>query len=60
MSLNVKAVLQPQGAEFVLLEIAGEKASGLVAKLGDPLIDEALIDGVVLIHAQPPEKCPAG
>src|SRR5262249_36391862 len=48
--LDVEAVLQAQGPEFVLGQLAGLETTGLVAKLRHPLVDEALVVGVVAIH----------
>jgi len=47
--------LQPQRAKLVLGQLAGEKAPGLVAKLGDALGNEAMIVGVVAIHSWAPD-----
>ena len=48
--LDVQAVPQAQRPELVLGQLAGEKAPRLVAKLGDPLVDEALVVVVVSVH----------
>ena len=50
VALDVQAVLQAQRPELVLGQLAGEKAPGLVAKLGDALVDEALVEVVVAVH----------
>src|SRR5437588_388465 len=49
--LDVQAVLQAERAEIVLGELTGEISLRLVAKLRDALIDEALIEGVIAVHA---------
>ncbi len=48
--LDVQAVPQAQRPELVLGQLAGEKAPRLVAKLGNTLVDEALIVVVVSVH----------
>jgi hypothetical protein len=50
MALNIKTVLQPQGAEIIFRQRAGEKAPGLVPELGHPLLHHALVDFVVDVH----------
>ena len=51
MLLDVQAVLQAQRPELVLGQLAGEKAPRLVAELGDALVDDALVEFVVAVHA---------
>ena len=48
--LNVKAVAQPQLLERVVVELAGEIALRLIAKLLDAFLNEALIEVAVLVH----------
>ena len=50
MALHIQAVHQPQRAEFIFAQFAGQVAAGLVAELGDPLIDQAKVNFVVTIH----------
>ena len=50
VALDVEAVLQPQRAEVVLGELAGQVAPRLVAELRDALVDDALVDLVVVVH----------
>ena len=50
MLLDVEAILQAQRAELVVGELAGEEAARLVAKLGDALLHQPLIDRIVDIH----------
>jgi len=50
MKLDVQPVAQPQGAEFLLAELSGQVTAGLVPELGDALIHQALIVGVVTVH----------
>ncbi|MCY1243644.1 hypothetical protein D9M72_566680 [compost metagenome] len=50
VALDVKAVLQPQNAEFVFGELAVEEAAGLVGELRHTLLDELLVDGVIHVH----------
>jgi hypothetical protein len=51
VALDVEAVLQTQRPELVLGQLTDEEAPRLVAKLGDALVDKALIEGVVAVHA---------
>jgi hypothetical protein len=48
--LQVEAVAQAQVLEFVVRKLAGEESASLVTKLGDPLVDERLVNCVVSIH----------
>ena len=50
MSLNVQSILQAQRPEFVLGELAREIAAGLVAELGDTVLDDGVVVGVVAVH----------
>ena len=50
VALDVEAVAQPQRAELVLGELAGEEAMRLAAELAHPLIHQPLIDLVVDVH----------
>src|SRR6266849_3643211 len=50
VTLDVEAVPEAQRAKFVVGELAGEKASRLVAELDDAFVDELLVDFVVEIH----------
>ncbi len=50
VQLQIEAVHQPQGFELVLGDLAGQAALDLVAELPDPVGQEGLVDGVVLIH----------
>ena len=50
VALDVEAVLQAQRAEFVVGQFAGLPAADLVAELGDALVDELVVDGIVLVH----------
>src|SRR5882762_5262938 len=50
VTLDVEAVPEAQRAELVIGELAREKAPGLVAELGDALVDELLVDFVVKVH----------
>ena len=49
-ALDVQAVTQPQRPEFILAELAGQKAPGLVAKLRHPFVDQGLVDLIVSVH----------
>ena len=51
MLLDVEPVLQAQRPVLVLGQLAGQEAPRLVAELPDPLVDEALVEGVVSVHA---------
>ena len=51
MALDIQTVAQPQRPELVLRELAGEKTSRLIAKLGDALGDQGLVDVVVAVHS---------
>jgi hypothetical protein len=51
MALHIQAVPQPQGAEVVLAQFAGQEAPCLVTELPHPLVDERLVDVIVLVHA---------
>lgn len=51
MALNVEPVLQAQNTKIVSRELASQVAFGLVTKLGDPFVDDALVKCGVLIHA---------
>jgi hypothetical protein len=44
MEEDLQAVLQPQGPELVLAQLADEEAARLIAKLCDAFVDEALIE----------------
>ena len=48
--LDVEPVLQTQRPELVLGQLAGKEAPRLVAELRDPVVDEALIVGIVAVH----------
>jgi len=50
VALDIKAILEPERAEFLLAELACEEAPGLVAELCDALVYEALVDVVVAVH----------
>ena len=50
MALDVEAVLQTQRAEFVIGELAGFPAANLISELGDALVDQLAVDGIVFIH----------
>ena len=49
-TLNIEAVLQSKRAKLILAQFAAKETVGLVAKLSNTLIDNALVVGVVLIH----------
>src|SRR6266480_1656405 len=51
VALDVQAVAQPQRAEIVLAQLAGEEAPRLVAELLHALVHDALVDRVVEVHA---------
>ena len=50
MALDVEAVLQAQGTEVVLRQLAGEVSPCLVAELRDAFVNNALVYFVVLVH----------
>ena len=50
MALDVEPVAQAQRPEFLLRELAGKKAAGLIAKFPHALIHQGLIDVVVAVH----------
>jgi len=50
MALDVEAVLQAQGTEFVVRKLPGFPAADLVAELGNPFLDEGVIVLVVTVH----------
>jgi len=50
MTLNVKAILQTQGTEFVLRQAPVQVATGLLPVLLDTLIDNPLIYRVIKVH----------
>ena len=50
--LDVEPVHQPQGLELLLVELSGEIACGLLAKVGHPFLDELPVEGVVLVHGR--------
>ena len=50
--LDIQPVLQPQRAKLVLGQFPGEEPARLVAELGNAFVDEALVKGVVPIHAR--------
>jgi hypothetical protein len=50
MKLDVQPVAQPQGAELLLAELPGQVTAGLVPELGDALIHQALVIGVITVH----------
>ena len=52
MALDIKSVHQPQRAEFIVGQLAGQIAPNLTAKLGYPLVHERLIIMVVLVHGR--------
>jgi hypothetical protein len=58
-ALAVEAVLQAQGQELRLAELAPQVARGLVTELGDALLDDALVYGAVGVHVRPPPGCSA-
>ena len=53
VELQIDAVHQAQELELVLGQLAGEAAAHLVAKLGDALVDQRLIEFVVAVHRWP-------
>jgi len=50
MALDVEAILQAQGAEFIVRKFPGFPAADLVAELGNPFLDEGVIVLVVTVH----------
>ncbi|CFO09086.1 Uncharacterised protein [Bordetella pertussis] len=50
MALDVKPVLQAQGAELVFGQLAVEKAPRLVRELFHTLFDQLLVDWIVHVH----------
>ena len=50
VALQVQAVHQAQGPELVGAELARQEPPGLVAKLRHPLVHEALVVLIVLVH----------
>ena len=49
-ALKIQAVAQPQRLELLFVELAGEKALGLIAKLCNAFVDQRLVEFVVAIH----------
>ena len=58
MALDVEAVLQAQRAELVLGQLAGEVAARLVAELGDPFVDDGVVEVVVAVHGADGSEAP--
>jgi hypothetical protein len=52
MTLNVKAILQPQWPKVVLGQLPGEEAAGLTAELMDSFVHHPLVDFIVEVHEQ--------
>jgi hypothetical protein len=51
VALDIQPVAQPQRAEFLLGELAGEVAAHLVTEFRHALIDQRLVQLVVTVHA---------
>jgi predicted dinucleotide-binding enzyme len=51
VALDIQAVLQAQRAKVVFAELPVQETPRLVTELGDALIDQQLIDGLILVHA---------
>ena len=51
MALDVETVLQAQRTQLVIRQLAGEVAFDLAAELGNPFVDDALVDLIVAVHA---------
>ena len=51
MALDVEAVAKAQKLEFVVCQLAREKASRLIPEFGYALIYERLVELIVLVHA---------
>ncbi|MNS09735.1 hypothetical protein D3C72_412300 [compost metagenome] len=52
-TLDIKAILQAQGAEFFFAQLACQIASGLITELLDAVLDDPLIVLVVYVHISP-------
>ena len=52
-ALDIKAILQAQGAEFFFAQLACQIASGLITELLDAVLDDPLIVLVVYVHISP-------
>lgn len=52
-TLDVKAVLQAQRAEFFFAQFPGQVAAGLITELLDAVLDDPLIVLVVYVHKSP-------
>ena len=52
-ALDVKPILQAQGAEFFFAQLACQIASGLITELLDAVLDDPLIVLVVYVHISP-------
>ncbi|MCY1172862.1 hypothetical protein D9M73_130060 [compost metagenome] len=52
-TLDIKAILQAQGAEFFFAQLACQIASGLITELLDAVLDDPLIVFVVYVHISP-------
>ena len=50
--LHIQTVLQTQRFELVLGQFTGKKTAGLVAKLGNPFVDQSLVVAVVAVHGK--------
>ncbi|MCY1449516.1 hypothetical protein D9M71_662550 [compost metagenome] len=51
--LNIKAILQAQGAELFFAELTSQIAAGLITELLDAVLDDPLIVLVVYVHIGP-------
>jgi hypothetical protein len=51
VALDVQSVAQTQVFELVVGQFAGEKASGLIAKLRDAFVDQRPVYYVISIHS---------
>ena len=52
-ALQIQAIAQPQRTIFLVGQLAGQVAFGLVAELRDALVHQGLVVVVVLVHAGP-------
>jgi folate-dependent phosphoribosylglycinamide formyltransferase PurN len=50
MPLKIEPVLQPERLELIVGQLARHKATGLIPELGDPFIDQSLVDRIVNVH----------
>src|SRR5690606_9573700 len=50
IALDIQAVLQAQDKELSVAQLAFQKAAGLVTELGDTLVQQLLVIGLVHIH----------